>query len=205
MNRLDLLMDLVRTRRSIRRFRGDPVDGDLVLRLIEAASWAPSAGNRQDSFFSIVTSPSVKRAMSEAIGQRWDAIIAGNRDSGLIEEVERYAAHFRSFGEAPVVIAVSARCPESVQRHLLGDDASATSGGAVSAAMAAQNLMLAAHAAGLGSCCLTGALAARRELREILELGRKRDIVCLIALGWPAESPSPPPRRPVSEIARFWP
>jgi nitroreductase len=69
--------------------------------------------------------------------------------------------------------------------------------------MAAQNLMLAAHALGLGSCCMTGALAARGELGEILELARKYEIICLIAVGWPDESPAPPARKPLTEVARF--
>jgi len=200
----DSFLSVVRGRRSIRRFRNTPVDGEMLLRLIEAAEWAPSAGNRQDWFFSVVTSPDVKRRMAWDVARRWRAVVDANREAGSIEEVARYVAHFGDFADAPAVILVSARRPDAFQQHLLGNDASATFGAICSAAMAAQNLMLAAHAMGLGSCCMTGALAAREELAEIAELGPKREIVCLIAVGWPDEDPPAPNRKPISEIARFW-
>jgi nitroreductase len=202
---VEALFELMRGRRSVRRFRKDTVPIEMINRIVEIATWAPSAGNRQDWFFSVVTSPDVKRRMAEAVRRRWDSISAANRGSGFVAEVERYVAHFGDFADAPAVIAISARCVDSIQRHLLGDDAMATAGSACSAAMAAQNLMLAAHALGLGSCCMTGALAARGELGEILELARKYEIICLIAVGWPDESPAPPARKPLTEVARFWP
>jgi len=199
----EAFLSVLRERRSVRRFRDKTVKRDLLEHLIEAAIWAPSASNRQDWFFTVVTSAEVKRDMADAVRLRWDAIIEANRGSGVIEEVERYVAHFTDFVAAPAVVVVSACAPDAVQRHLLGDAAAATVGSATSAAMAAQNLMLAAHAVGLGSCCMTGALAARDEMRQVLDLSRKHEIVCLIAVGWPDETPAAPPRKPIGEIVRF--
>ena len=197
------LFALMRERRSIRDFQQDPVDEATLLRLVEAASWAPSAGNRQDWFFSIVTDPTRKAEMGQAVRTRWREIIAANRDLGVIDEVKRYAATFDSFTQAPAVVVVSARKPDALQRHMLGDAVGATVGSATSAAMAAQNLMLAAHALGLGSCCMTGALAAREELARLIGLEGKQAIICLVALGKPANTPSAPARKPVAEIARL--
>ena len=202
---VEVLFELMRGRRSIRRFRDEAVQEELLLRLVEAATWAPSAGNRQDWFFSVVTSPDLARRMADAVRARWDSIIAANRGSGIVGEVEQYVAHFADFAAAPAVIVVSARSVDAVQRHLLGDDAAATVGSACSAAMAAQNLMLAAHALGLATCCMTGALAARDDFCRLLELSAKHEIVCLIAVGWADQTPAPPARKPVSEIARCWP
>jgi len=199
----DAFLSFLRERRSVRRFRNKPVSKDLLAQLVESATWAPSASNRQDWFFTVITPATVRRDMAEAVRRRWDAIIAANRGTGVIEEVKRYVEHFGDFAHAPAVIVVSARVPDAVQRHLLGDAAAATVGSAASAAMAAQNLMLAAHALGLGSCCMTGGLAAREELQQILRLSKRQEIVCLIAVGWPDETPVPPPRKPVSEIGRF--
>lgn len=196
-------MAAIRARRSIRRFRDEPVGKETIERLGELAAWAPSAGNRQDWFFTVVTSDPVKREMAEVVRKRWASIVEDNRGSGFIGEVERYAARFADFESAPVVVVVSAKAPDSVQRHMLGSSAHATSGSATSAAMAAQNLMLAAHAMGLGSCCMTGALAARDELRRIMGLSRKEEIVCLVTLGWPSEAPTPPSRKPVEKTLRF--
>ncbi len=197
------LLELMRERRSVRDFQEEAVDEATLLRLVEMASWAPSAGNRQDWFFSIVTDPTKKADMAEAVRTHWKEIIAANRDLGVIDEVKRYAARFDSFAQAPAVIVVSAGKPDALQRHMLGDAVDATVGSATSAAMAAQNLMLAAHALGLGSCCMTGALAAREELARLIDLKGKQTIICLIAVGTPASMPSAPTRKPIDDIMRI--
>lgn len=198
----EAVLKAIRSRRSVRRFAPDPVGADALLRLVEAAAWAPSAGNRQDWFFTVVTSADVRRRMADAVRRRWAAIVEANRRAGGIEEVERYAARFGDFAEAPAVIAVSSRAAGGFQKRLLGEDAEAVSGGAASAAMAAQTLMLAAHATGLASCCLTGAVAAREELGDLLGLSRRDALVCLVAVGRAAESPPAPARKPVEAISR---
>lgn len=201
----DTLAPVIRGRRSIRRFQDRPLERETVEQLVELASWAPSAGNRQDWIFTLITSKAIEREMAATVRQRWSEIIAANRDLGIIEEVKGYAARFADFAEAPAVIVVSAKRVDSVQTHMLGDDASATIGSFISAAMAAQMLMLAAHAEGLGTCCMTGALAARDEIQRIVGLNKRHEIVCLIALGWPDEIPAAPARKPVSEILRHLP
>ena len=203
MNAAEPLLELICGRRSVRRFRAEPVDRKLLARVIEAATWAPSAGNRQDWMFTVVVSEETRAAMADAVRRRWAEIVAANQGLGAIREVEAYAAGFADFARAPAVVVVSARRVDSIQKRLLGDDAAATAGGATSAALAAGNLMLAAHALGLGTCCMTGALAARAELQRVIGLGRRHEIVCLVAIGWPAETPGPPPRKPVEEVMRF--
>lgn len=203
MNRAEAFRELARERRSVRTFRDDSIPDDLVLRVVEAARWAPSAGNRQDWQFTIVTSRSVKEQMSQVVQARWRTLLAEADLGAATEEVARYARNFDWFANAPVLIAVCAKKPESFLCHMLGEAAADVAGAKVSAAMAAQNLMLAAHAEGLGSCCLTGPLAAPGGLRELLGIGGRREIVCLIALGFAAERPSAPPRKPVEKIVRY--
>ena len=66
----DRLLHYLRTRRSAREFADTPVARELVEQLIDAAAWAPSAGNRQDWYFSIVGSPDVKAAMASAVRRK---------------------------------------------------------------------------------------------------------------------------------------
>jgi nitroreductase len=200
----DELLNLLRARRSVRRFRPEPVERALLEKLVEAACWAPSAGNRQDWLFTVVTSAEVRGRMAEAVREQWKAIIDANRAQGYAEGMERYAAAYAMFPEAPAVVIVSARVTSHVQRHMFGDEAEATAGGFASGAMAAGNLMLAAPALGLASCCMTGALVARARLAELAGLGRKQEIVCLVAVGCADGAvPAAPARKPVAEIARF--
>jgi len=198
------LLHYLRTRRSVREFADTPVARELVEQLIDAAAWAPSAGNRQDWYFSIVGSPDVKAAMASAVRRKWQQITAENQDLGFAQELANYTVSFADFDQAPVVIAVSAAKPNSAQRRLLGEYAGPTAGSFASAAMAAENLMVAAHALGLGTCCMTGALAASEELCQILGLSGRREVVCLVALGYPRCHPSAPARKPRSEIVRYF-
>lgn len=197
--------ELIRARRSVRRFRPEPPDRATLERLIEAASWAPTAGNRQDWLFTAVTAPELLRQMAGAVKARWAAIIEADRARGYAEGMERYAAAYAMFPSSPAVVIVSARATTHVQRHMFGEeDADVTAGGLATASMAAQNMMLAAHALGWGSCCMTGALVARAEIARLAGLSRKQEIACLVALGRPeGEPPAAPPRKPVAEIGRF--
>lgn len=190
-------------RRSIRRFRPDPVGRDTWQRLFEAAAWAPSASNRQDWEFIAVTSRTVIASMAQAVRARWNSLTEKAGDSGLAPELAKYSANFDWFSGAPAVVAIACRTPEAFLNHILGPAAPVVAGGRASAAMAAQNLMLAAHVLGLGSCCLTGPLAAADELGPLLGLGRRHELVCLVALGYPAEEPARPDRKGLDAIGRF--
>jgi len=202
-NDSEQFLSLLRSRRSIRRFLDRPVPRAILDRLIEAATWAPSASNRQDWQFTVVESGDLKKRMAEAVSPRWLEVLGETDAASIASEVQSYTEAFDWFHRAPAVIVISAKQPEAFLDHLFGDDAAVVAGSSTSAAMAGQNLMLAAHAEGLGSCCLTGPLAAELELKELLGLGRRRQIVCLIALGYPDESPDPPARKPVDQIVRY--
>lgn len=201
----EAFMEIAQGRRSVRRYRDAPVPQDDLERAVAAASWAPSAGNRQDWLFRIVRSDALKRDMAQAARDAWERGLARHEGSGAAQEVARYVASSDWLDDAPVVIAVLTRRPGALQVALLGASAEAASGGLVSAAMAAQNLMLALHALGLATCCMTAPLAAAEEIELLLGHGRRHRLVCLIAAGYPAELPTPPSRKPVAEIVRFDP
>ena len=203
MSESDDLLALIRGRRSVRRFRDEPVDRPTIDRLIEAAAWAPSAGNRQDWIFTVLTSADARRRMQEAIHRRVEAVIAESGGAGSLAELARYVGHWSDVTHAPVLILVSARDTDAIQQRLFGEAAEAAGGGLASASMAAQTLMLTAHALKLGTCCMTGPLIAAKELARIAGLPPRQRIVCLMALGHPAESPPVPPRKPVQAISRF--
>ena len=195
--------EAIRTRRSIRRFQAAPVPRELVEQAVELAAWAPSASNRQDWLFTAVTAGSVKHAMAEAVRARWAAILGQHENSGVFAEMRQYTASFGDLEDAPVVIAIAARAPGALQRQMAGKAAHTVAGSFASGAMAAHALMLAAHSLGLGTLCLTGALVAEDELKNILGLGAREELVCLVKMGWPAETPAAPARKPLESILRW--
>ena len=203
MNLNNDFLQFVRSRRSIRKFRKDPLSRENLHHIIEAASWAPSASNRQDWEFTIITSPTTKKRMEDIVRNCWKSILDKSETGVIKEELEKYAKNFDWFSHAPALIVISAKRPEAFLSNLLGEAAEDVAGTEISAAMAAQNLMLAAHALGIGSCCITGPLAAQEALKELLGLGKRRKIVCLVALGYPAEQPEAPLRKTAEKIAKY--
>jgi coenzyme F420-0:L-glutamate ligase/coenzyme F420-1:gamma-L-glutamate ligase len=196
-------MAILKKRRSIRRFKDEPVPAEVVRSLIEAATWAPSAGNRQNWEFTVVTSSELKKKMAESVCGKWKQALAKPGMAVVADKVQEYSKHFDWFSEAPVVIVMSARSPELFMTEMFGQGAVDVAGTKTSVAMAAENLMLAAHASGLGSCCLTAPLAADEEMKDLVGLGARRVIVCVIALGYADEEPAATTRKPVDSVTRF--
>src|SRR3990172_922371 len=99
----DTLLEIIRSRRSIRRYRPDLVPRGTIDRLLEAAAWAPSAHNRQPWRFAIITPPEVKQRLASAMGDRLRADRA--RDGDPPDVVERDVGRsYDRIVNAPLVI-----------------------------------------------------------------------------------------------------
>jgi coenzyme F420-0:L-glutamate ligase/coenzyme F420-1:gamma-L-glutamate ligase len=189
-------------RRSVRRFGPHPVSGDDVRRLLDAARWAPSPTNRQPWRFSVVRDTATKRmcAAVESTARSAAAAVGGMVEEGMAS----YGAYLTAFTEAPVVLAVLMRRPSRVAARLgagLSDNERAALCGDLPAVGAAiQNLLLAAHALQLGACWMSGPVLAAAALREALGTPPTLDLVALIPVGRPAESPAGPPRRTIDQL-----
>ena len=200
---LSILETIIKSRRSVRRFKPDPVPRDLIRRAVDLAGWAPSASRRQDWLFTIIESPSIKNRFAQIVIDGWKTLEKQIDSQALSESLTQYSHSFSWFENAPAIIIVSAKQPESFLKAILNESAERVSGALASAAMAAQNFMLAAHALGLGTCCLTGPLIAEESLADIIDWDRRRQVVCLIAIGYPDHCPLAPGRKPVDNIMRF--
>jgi F420 biosynthesis protein FbiB-like protein len=181
------LEQVIRGRRSIRRYTDQSIDPAVLTRLLEAATWASSAHNRQPWRFCVVTRPETQLRLSEAMGQRWRADLGA--DGADPEFVERRVAisHARMTGAAALVIANLTlvdmdRYPDPVRAHAEWTMA------AQSVALACQNLLLAAEAHGLGACWMCAPLFVPDLVRTVLELPADWEPQALITLGYPAET-----------------
>lgn len=204
MNDYDRLLKQLRHRRSVRRFRPETVETEDLMRLFEAARWAPSNHNRQPWRFIVMQDRGRIATLAEAVRRR---VAEKVRSLPLVAtaqgvDVIRYAT---LFGTAPVVIAALHRQPIRLGDALLRDvpSPSLVSGEPLSVAMAVQNLLLAASALRLGTCVLTAPLLAHDLIREALAVPPGCELNCLIALGHPAESPPPPPRKEIAAFVDF--
>lgn len=171
----------IEARRAVRDSRPDPVSRADILRVLSAANWAPSAMNRQQWEFIVVTGEKILemggsyRAIIEEITRTWDPSLL--RGSLSREEFIRFAA---TYGGAPVVIVVltdAADTPDLFRANI------------ESASAAMQNLLLAATALDLGTCWMTGPLRDEAALRRVLEIPETKEIVAVTPLGHPQVTP----------------
>lgn len=176
--------DVIENRHSYRDFRSDPIPRELIERCIHAAVAAPSAANEQPWRFH-VTSGSSRSELGKLVAQA-TVHLAEYMDVLGPERYEDAVHWYSSLGDAPVIVGVSMPTAAS--------DMDATNK-LLSVGAAIENFQLAANAQGLVSCNVTFALWVRDELAELLEIGADRTVVCLIALGYPTDTPPAAPPR----------
>jgi len=168
------VFEAIKTRRSIRAFTEEEVSEEEIRKIREAARWAPSAGNIQPWIFVIVRDPKRKRRLSEA------------------------ALNQLFIEEAPVVIVVCADQERSGRVYgRRGSDLYCIQ----DTAAAIQNLLLAAHALGLGACWV-GAFN-EDAVRHVLNIPDGVRPVAIIPMGRPAVKPRAVFKRSLNEIVRY--
>lgn len=109
-----------------------------------------------------------------------------------------------AFDQSPIVILALHKKSPAVGRSLLAWATSElASGEALSAAMAVQNLLLAAHVMGLGTCVMTAPLLAGSVWKSLQDLPVGFELTCLITVGYPASVPSAPRRKKLEHILEY--
>lgn len=179
-------LTLIRTRRSIRRYEARPVPPELVDRLLDAASWAPSAHNRQPWRFVVIDAEATRQRLAAAMGDQLRRDLAHDGLSPEFIEADARRSYARLTG-APLIILL---CLTLVDMDIYPDERRAHNEAlmaAQSAAMAGQNLLLAAHALGLGACWLCAPLFCPEVVRSTLELPPDWQPQGLITVGHAAE------------------
>ena len=176
------LTDAIYGRRAVREYTTARVDQALMERLIEAAVQAPSALNRQPWLFTVISDQQLLAEISE----KSKTYLLATLSNGSLGQIRKMLGdtQFHLFYHAPSLIVISA---SQTGRWEVED-----------CALAAENLMLAAFASGLGTCWigLAQAWLATAEGKAALQLGRDDVIpVAPIIVGSPKAQPAPVPRR----------
>ena len=173
-----------------------------MVRLLTAAAWAPSAHNRQPWRFVPVTAPEVKARLARAMGERLMADRLADGDPADAVEADAARSYGRITG-APLVV-VAAVTLADMDRYPDARRAKAEYLMAVqSAAMAVQNLLLAAHAEGLGACWMCAPLFCSEAVVAALDLPADWQAQALVTVGQAASAGKPATRRPLEEVV--WP
>ena len=194
----EVLCRLVAERRSIRRYVASAVPAETLDRILGAACWAPSAHNRQPWRFAILTPFHWKDRLARAMGDRLrrDRLADGDPATAIEQDVARSYARITG---APVVIVVTLDMAD-MDRYPDGRQRAEHTMAVQSTAMATQNLLLAAHAEGLGACWMCAPLFCPDVVREALALPRGWEPQAIVTLGKAAGPGKPATRRPIAEI-----
>lgn len=193
--------DVVHTQRAIRRLEPDPIPPDVIRQVLEAAICAPSGGNRQGWTFIVVRDAAVRSRIAALYRESFAQLVASvptyrqatkapadSPDRKMIESAQHLADHM---AEVPVLI-LACIATDGARPGL-------TSGASIYPA--AQNIMLAARALGIGSTLTTVHHRFRHaEVKAALGVPDDVEVAALIPLGYPRGKFGRPPRRPLSEV-----
>jgi nitroreductase len=186
------VLDTIRQRRSCRKFAPAPVEEDRIAQILEAAAWAPSPLNAQPWEFVVITSAETKAQIhSEAERCRSWAV-----DASGWKWLDTYRVDF--LAQAPVIIAVVGDPNKSGVDRFQPQGALAYQH---ACAAAIQNMLLAAHALGLGSLWFT--LFERDAVRRILAIGEDKIPLALVCIGQAAAETAAVPRKDVMQKTTY--
>jgi coenzyme F420-0:L-glutamate ligase / coenzyme F420-1:gamma-L-glutamate ligase len=194
------VLTAIQERRSIRRYSSQPVSAERVERLLTAATWAPSAHNRQPWRFAVVRAPDAKNLLALAMGDKLRADRLADGDAPAVVEQDTARSYTR-LTSAPVVIIA---CLTMADMDAYPDTRRKKAEylmAVQSVAMALQNLLLAAHAEGLGACWMCAPLFCSDAVRDALDLPTEWEAQAVVTLGYPANAGKPPNRHELSRIS----
>ena len=207
------LENLIKGRRSIRRWQDKKVSEELLLQAIELATWAPNGGNQQNWHFYVIINPSTINAIADVVQASTDEMVSWPEAKDFGDIVAKWQSMVTFFRSAPAAIAVTAARYQSIADKILAvREKSDPKAGQIrqwrniadsrvqSVSSAIAHLLLIFHQMGLGAVWMTGPIQAKGEIEKILGVPSEIDLIAFIPVGYPAESPDPKERQPVKEV-----
>jgi F420 biosynthesis protein FbiB-like protein len=182
------LHEFLRTRRSIRRFKPDPVPPAVLQAILSTATYAPSAHNRQPWRFVVMTDQAAKTRLAEAMAEDFERDLV--RDGVPSEKIQATTKRSKErITSAPVAILL---CLDMSEMDSYPDEKRQQAERMMavqSVAAAGLQLLLAAHAEGLGGVWVCSPLFAQETIRKTLELSEKWEPQGMFFVGYPDELP----------------
>ena len=193
------ILNLMKNRRSIREYSARKVSRKILNEILDVARWAPSAHNAQPWRFTILNEAEEKKVLAEVMAKAW--IIDLVKNQMPLEHAKELAKRsIERFARAPALIVACVTMID-IPKHadesghkVEGDLAIQSLGAAI------QNVLLAAHSRGLGACWFCAPAFCKAEVRKVLRLPDEFEPQALITLGYAAEKPEVPRRKPLHEI-----
>ena len=208
------IIDVITSRKSIRRYKPDPVPDEMIDKILEAARWAPTGENYQPWRFIVVRNQETRNKIGDlskiGSGSRMTAWYCMGHMQKRFEKIKdpvkrervlrfMYSGEVSEFcKQAPLIIAV------------LGDLQVEAVDVPYDLCAATENILLEAHSLGLGACWVHGSVATTRDAKKFKEILKiptgmgEYKVVAFVAIGWPAEERKHPrPKLPLEDLV-YW-
>jgi F420 biosynthesis protein FbiB-like protein len=196
------LHNFLRTRRSIRRFKPDPVPDSVIENILATAAFAPSAHNRQPWRFVAVTDLSVKQKLADAMAIEFERDLTN--DQLPQAEIQKRTTRSRErIVTAPVIVILSV---DMSDMDIYPDEKRSTAEylmAVQSVASAGMQMLLAAHAEGLGGVWVCSPLFVQATIQRILDLPKAWEPQAMFFIGYPQDIPEVRERKSIKEISLF--
>ncbi|MCL6579767.1 MAG: nitroreductase family protein [Candidatus Bathyarchaeota archaeon] len=197
------ITELVKSRRSIRRFKSTKVSREFMNAILDLARWSPSAHNAQPWRIIVIDNDEVKKRLATKMGEAW--LFDMLKDGVPKEEAEKIVKveSLDRITKSPIVIIA---CLTMVDMHKYLDARRRKAEylmATQSVAAYIQTLLLLAHHYGLGACWICAPLFCQKTVKEVLRLPEEFEPQSMIILGYADEKPQPTPRKSLSEICAF--
>ena len=184
------IITAIQSRRTIKEFRSDPIPEETLWRILDAARWAPNHRLTEPWRIAIIGTRS-REALADGLANQ----TASSQDPAVVAKANNDAR--RKVMASPVLLAVTCRVASNPAQQV--EDLAAV-------CAAIQNLQLAALGEGIGTHWNTGRVTRLPETEALLELSeRGEQLVGFLYLGYPAQVPEAPKRRPIEDFVRVLP
>ncbi len=176
------MLEEMRSRRSIRKYKDKPVEDEKIIELIESARIAPSGSNTQPGHFVVVKSDFTRERLAK---------ISHNQEWMMAAPVFIVCvADIRSRIKEDIELLLNESSPQQELKQIIRDTS-----------IAIEHLVLSAENLGLGTCWV--AWFTQEEIRPILNIPSDKYVVSIITIGYPNESPKARPRKKLQDIIHY--
>ena len=203
--------ETINTRKTIRKYKSDMPNMEDIKKIIDAARLAPSATNSQNWQFIVIKNKELMEKMKNAVIDEYDKLAEMNKEEEFLDKINYFKSYSTFFTNAPVLIAIvetqrTSYITEMMKKlnftleqiKLMRPDSSLLSIGA-----AIENMSLAAHNLGYGTCWMVAPIIAAKTFDNLLNLEEGSHVVSLLPLGVPySENYQSPAKKSLEEVMK---
>lgn len=207
-------LDFLYNRKSVRDYKEGEIPKEDILKMLKAATYAPSPKHQQNWHFVVVQDKETIDKMAEAVTESHTEIASYAKNEEEKKKFMKVLPYYLNFQRSSCTVMVYAKEYFMIEEKILresqvGEDIiemmKEPQSGAQGIGAAVENFLLAASAMGYGACYMTGPSHAKKRIEEIVGFEKTGySLMAMISLGIPAdETPAQPPRKPLEDVVTF--